>query len=114
MATLDIQADGAGSTGPNGTTGPTGTKGPTGPSVGLPRSLVRISSVRLVRGAKLAIRIRCMAIARGACAGKAAATVSGARAGHKRFRGLSPNRTATLRVKLTRAALRRFQAGPAR
>ena len=54
-----------------------------------------------------------MAIARGACAGKAAATVSGTRAGHKRFRGLSPNRTATLRVKLTRAALRRFQAGPA-
>ena len=97
-----------------GPTGPTGNKGPTGPSVGLPRSLVRISSVRLVRGAKLAIRIRCMAIARGACAGKAAATVSGARAGHRRFRGLSPNRTATLRVKLTRAALRRFQAGPAR
>jgi len=52
-----------------------------------------------------------MTIARGACAGKAAAAVSGT--GHKRFRGLSPNRTATLRVKLTPAALRRFQAGPA-
>ncbi len=109
VATLVIRADGAGSTGPNGP----GPNGPNGPAAGGPRSLVRISSVRLVRGRQLAIRIRCMAAASGACAGKAAATVSGTKAGHKRFRRLSPNRKATLRVRLTRAGLRRLQIRPA-
>ena len=99
VATLAIKARADGTTGP--------------PGEGGRRSLARISSIRLLRGRQLAIRIRCKAAASGACAGNAAATVSGTKAGHKRFRRLSPNRSATLRVKLTRAGLRRLQVRPA-